>query len=71
VFIEVHISNNDTNLEKYDSLFESGEVQKLLGKNYFPQRILLVSDIDYQIKLKHSNIIRLDTKLNQFLKLFM
>jgi hypothetical protein len=55
-FVEVQLSNNYHNLEKYDSLFESGECQKFLGKDkdYFP-KILLISDRNYSnIKFKHS-----------------
>lgn len=63
-FIEVHLSNNYPNLEKYDTLFESGDVQKYLNKDHFP-RILFVSDSSgYQVK--HAQVIQIDTMLKNF-----
>jgi len=65
-FIEVQISNNPNNLEKYDILYKTNEVQKYLGKDFFP-RVLLISDAEYNFSnLKHTSIIQLDTKLNKF-----
>jgi hypothetical protein len=65
-FIETQLSKHGHYLEKYDVLKESGEVQRFLGKNHFP-RILFISDIEYSdIKIKSTEVIRLDTKLNQF-----
>lgn len=66
-FIEVQLSNNYHNLEKYDELYKTFEVQKYLDRDFYPNRILLVSDKEYpKIELKHSQVIQLDTKLNLF-----
>jgi hypothetical protein len=79
-FIEVHRSNNINNLEKYDSLYDSGVVQEFYNKmnipelkNYFPKRILLVSDREYSkpIELKHCQVIQIDSKLNNFYKVLI
>lgn len=64
-FIEVHLSNNDINLEKYDVLFETGEVQEYLGRNIYP-RILLITDKDVEYNCKNSKVIKLNTKLDGF-----
>lgn len=64
-FIEVHTSNNPFNLEKYDKLFESGEVQTYLNKNHFP-RILLVSDHVHNVPLKNCTVVQINTNLEKF-----
>lgn len=67
-FIEVQTSNNPHNLQKYDQLYESKEVQRLVGSkdDYFP-RVLLVSDRTYgDLKLKYTKVITLNTKLDSF-----
>jgi len=64
-FIEVHLSNNDCNLEKYDVLYNTGEVQEYLGRNVYP-RILLVTDREVKYKTKHCKVITLNTKLDEF-----
>jgi hypothetical protein len=65
-FIEVHTSNNYHRLDKYNTLKDSGEVQKLLNKNLFP-RILFISDYKYtDLHIDACEIIQLDTKLNMF-----
>lgn len=67
LFIEVQLSNNYHNLEKYDELFKTYDVQKYLNRDFFPNRILLISDKEYpKIELKHAQVIQLDTKLNLF-----
>lgn len=77
-FIEVQTSNNAHNLEKYDKLYEMGIVQKFYlengyDKNFFPKRILLISDREYkkEITTQHCQVIQLDTKLNNFYKILM
>lgn len=64
-FIEVHLSNNDCNLEKYDELYETGEVQKYLGRDIFP-RILLITDRDIEYNCKNTKVIKLNTDLDEF-----
>lgn len=64
-FIEVHLSNNDCNLGKYDTLFDTGEVQKYLGRNVYP-RILLITDRNVEYNCKNSKVIKLNTKLDEF-----
>lgn len=72
-FIEVQTSNNLHNLEKYDALYDTGMVQKFYGKDFFPKRILLISDRQYTkpIELKHCQVIQLDCKLSNFFKILM
>jgi hypothetical protein len=77
-FIEVHRSNNINNLEKYDSLYDSGIVQKWYedsgyNKNFYPKRILLISDREFkkEIELKHCQVIQIDEKLNNFYKVLI
>jgi hypothetical protein len=79
-FIEVHRSNNINNLEKYDLLFDSGVVQEFYNsmnvpelKNYFPKRILLISDREFkkEIELKHCQVIQIDEKLSNFYKVLI
>lgn len=65
-FVEVQLSKHPHNLQKYDLLYDSGEYQKLYGKNHFP-RVLFISDIDYSdTKIKSTEVIQLDTKLHMF-----
>lgn len=64
-FIEVHLSNNDCNLEKYDTLFDTGEVQKYLGRDVYP-RILLITDRDIEYNCRNAKVLKLNTKLEQF-----
>jgi hypothetical protein len=67
LFIEVQLSNNYHHLNKYDELFETNDVQNYLKRDFFPNRILLVSDKEYpKIELKHAQVIQLDTKLRLF-----
>jgi hypothetical protein len=77
-FIEVQTSNNAHNLEKYDKLHDMNLVQKFYldngyDKNFFPKRILLISDREYKtdISTQHCQVIQLDTKLNNFYKILM
>ncbi len=65
-FVEVHLSNNPHNLEKYDSLYESGEVQTYLGRNTYP-RVLLVTDRRFNINLKYTKVVTFNTRLDGFL----
>lgn len=63
-FVEVITSNNYHNLEKYDTLLETDEVYKYLGRNVTP-KILLISDRDFgDIKLKHTEVIKLNLTLD-------
>jgi hypothetical protein len=63
-FVEVQTANNWHRLEKYDTLYDSGEVQKSIGK--YP-RILFVSDYSYKdLHIKSTEIVQLNTKLNKF-----
>lgn len=64
-FIEVHFTNHRCNLEKYDELYETKEVQQYLKRNVYP-RILLVTDRNFEYDVKHSKIIKLNTKLDNF-----
>jgi hypothetical protein len=77
-FIEVHRSNNINNLEKYDSLYDSGVVQKWYedsgySKDFYPKRILLISDREFkkEIELKHCQVIQIDSKLSNFYKILI
>lgn len=64
-FIEVHFTNHRCNLEKYDELFETKEVQQYLKRDVYP-RILLVTDRKLEYEVKHSSVIKLNTKLDDF-----
>jgi hypothetical protein len=65
-FIEVQLSGDDFNLEKYDRLAETYEWQNYLDTNKFP-RILLVTDRIFTGKEpKSSQVFKLDTRLTQF-----
>jgi hypothetical protein len=67
MFIEIQTSNNHHHLEKYNDLYKTGAVQQYYGKDFFPKRILLVTDRQYSnIQLDHCQVIQLDTKLNNF-----
>jgi hypothetical protein len=77
-FIEVHRSNNINNLEKYDSLYDSGIVQKWYeengyNKDFYPKRILLISDREFkkEIELKHCQVVQIDEKLSNFYKVLI
>lgn len=71
-FLEIQLSNNYHHLDKYDELYKTNDVQAFLGKNYYPNRIVLVSDKEYpQIKLERCKVIQLNTKLNNFPTIFM
>lgn len=63
-FVEVQISNNPHNLEKYDTLFESGEVQKCLGKDFFPRVIHITDRKHGNIVLKHTNVLNINTNID-------
>jgi hypothetical protein len=59
LFVEVQTSNNKLNLDKYDKLFETGEVQSYIGKSHYP-RVLLISDRQYSnVKLKHTEVLQI------------
>lgn len=64
-FIEMQFSNHPHNLEKYDMLYDSGEVQKFLGKNFFP-RILFITDRQFiNINVTKTEVITINTRLNE------
>jgi hypothetical protein len=66
-FIEVQLSNNYHNLNKYDELYKTYAVQNYLNKDFYPNKILLISDKTYpKIELQHAQVIQLDTKLSLF-----
>lgn len=66
-FIEVQLSNHNHNLEKYDALQKTYAVQNYLNKDFYPNRVLLVSDKTFpKIELQHAQVIQLDTKLRLF-----
>lgn len=64
-FVEVHLSNNDCNLEKYDDLYKTGEVQRYLGRDLYP-RILLITDTQVKYNTEHCKVLTLNTKLEKF-----
>lgn len=68
--IEVNASHNKLNLEKYESLFNSGELQKAYG--VFPT-IILIDDINHKNEptLQSMEVIHLDFNLSDFAKVFM
>lgn len=68
--IEVNASHNKLNLEKYESLFNSGELQKAYG--VFPT-IILIDDIKHKSEptLQSMEVIHLDFNLSDFAKIFM
>lgn len=69
-FIEVHLSNNDPKLEKYDALYDTKEVQQYLNREVFP-RILLISDRQVVHNVKSSKVIQLNTKLDEFASIIL
>lgn len=69
-FIEVQLSNNECNLEKYDVLYKTGEVQEYLGRDIYP-RILLVTDREINSYCASCTIIKLNTKLDEFVSVIM
>lgn len=69
-FVEVHISNNYCNLEKYDALYKTNEVQEYLGRNVYP-RILLVTDRNFNYNTEHCKVIKLNTKLDEFASIIL
>lgn len=69
-FIEVQLSNHPSNLDKYDSLYETGEVQEYLGRNVYP-RILFISDRKTNHNIKYSKVIQLNTKLDEFASIIL
>ena len=66
-FVEVHLSNNECNLEKYDELYMTREVQDYIGSKVYP-RILLITDRDMDVgySTEYCKIIKLNTKLDEF-----
>ncbi|HYE12239.1 MAG TPA: hypothetical protein VEF53_18875 [Patescibacteria group bacterium] len=71
LFFEIQLSNHNHNLEKYDTLYETWEVQNYLNKDHFP-RIVLVTDKNYsKVELKHTQVILLNTKLEAFSKVLL
>ena len=70
-FIEVQLSNHHHNLEKYDMLYESMEVQQYIGKNIFP-RIMFISDRHYSdMEIKNTDVVTLNTKLDTFASILL
>lgn len=69
-FIEVQLSNNDCNLEKYDILYRTGEVQKYLGRDIYP-KLLLVTDRDINTICNSCSVVKLNTKLDEFVNIIM
>lgn len=70
-FIEVQMANNYHNLEKYDQLYKTGEVQSYLHKDHFP-RVLFISDTDYDdFNLRYTKVVQLGLDLSQFATIFI
>lgn len=71
-FVEVHISNNKHNLEKYSKLYDSGEVQEYINSNTYP-RVLLVTDRNYKDlnDIENINVVKINTELEEFIKSFL
>ena len=70
-FIEVQLANHYHNLEKYDELYKTGEVQDYLQKDHFP-RVLFISDTDYgDINLRYTKVLQLGLDLCQFAMIFI
>lgn len=76
-FIEIQIANVYHNLEKYDVLYQTGEVQAYLKDkyntkdNYFP-RILFISDTNYgHIYLTSTKVVQLDLNFSNFATIFI
>ncbi|MCX7771552.1 MAG: hypothetical protein N2376_00375 [Clostridia bacterium] len=71
-FIEVMLSNDYPNLEKYDKLYSSGAVQEYLGHDFYPKTILLITDRNYNYcGLERCNIIRIETNLNRLVSILV
>lgn len=68
--IEVNASHNKLNLEKYESLYNTGELQESCG--VFPT-IILIDDMTHKEEptLKNIEVLHLDFYLNNFPKIFM
>lgn len=71
-FVEVHISNNKHNLEKYSTLYESGEVQEYIESQNYP-RVLLITDRNYKDldDIEYVDVVRINTELEEFIKAFL
>lgn len=71
-FIEVLLSNDSPNLLRYDEIYKTGEVQSYLGYDHFPKNILLVTDRGGNIQsTERCNVITIDTKLHQLVKILL
>lgn len=72
--VEVHVSHNHTNLERYETLYDTGEVQNICGLPHdrFPD-IVLIDDINHirPITLPRIKVIHLNFKLDGFTKIFL
>lgn len=64
-FVEVNITHNPPNLEKYEKLYETGEVQKTIPGERFP-RVMLITDANPTIELPHVKAVILPTNLDKF-----
>lgn len=71
-FLEVHISNNKHNLEKYSKLYETREVQGYISSNKYP-RVLLITDRSYKNLdcIENVDVVRVDTNLDGLIKAFL
>lgn len=71
-FVEVHISNNKHNLDKYSKLYETGEVQGYISSNKYP-RVLLITDRSYKNLdcIENVDVVRVDTDLDGLVKAFL
>lgn len=71
-FLEVHISNNKHNLDKYSKLYETGEVQGYISSNKYP-RVLLITDRSYKNLdcIENVDVVRVDTDLDGLVKAFL
>jgi hypothetical protein len=72
--VEVHVSHNHPNLERYETLWDTGEVQKLCGMpmDRFPD-IILIDDINHikPFVFPRIKVIHLNFKLDNFTKIFL
>ena len=71
-FLEVHISNNKHNLDKYSKLYETREVQGYISSNKYP-RVLLITDRSYKNLdcIQNVDVVRVDTNLDGLIKAFL
>lgn len=71
-FLEVQISNNKHNLEKYSKLYETGEVQYYNKSDHYPN-VLLVTDKQYNDldTIENVNVITLPLNLECFSKILV